>query len=258
MLGFETDKKYRRADVKELAGLPRDSKGGNWDTGIVEHENEFVIFANVGTAGRTGHDYSNWWEGEHFRWSHKRSSRLSWSSVQRLLEDGRRIHLFWRDSNSAPFEYAGLAKTIEVLDKTPVEILWSFEDGTLDETFFQGPDEVHLEEYREGTAHQVLVNIYERNAIARRVCINHYGTSCAFCGLNFEDIYGPTGAGYIHVHHLVPLSDCGEGYQVDPVKDLRPTCPNCHAMAHRRNPPFSVEEIQLMLKLTCSPNSEPA
>ena len=82
------------------------------------------------------------------------------------MEDGRRVHLFWRESNSAPFEYAGLAKAIEVLDKTPVEILWSLEDGAHDGTFFQGPDEVHSGEYSEGTAHQVSVNVYERSASA--------------------------------------------------------------------------------------------
>ena len=119
MLGFEAGKRYSRADVKELAGLPRDAKGGNWDTGIVEHENEFVIFANVGTEGRTGHDYNNRWGNEQFRWSHKRGSRLQWSSVKRLLEDKRRVHLFWRESNYAPFEYAGLATPIEVVDSTP-------------------------------------------------------------------------------------------------------------------------------------------
>ena len=115
-------------------------------------------------------------------------------------------------------------------------------------TFFQGPDEVHWEEHSEDAVHQVSVNVYERSDSARRACINHYGTNCAVCGLNFEGLYGPIGAGYIHVHHLVPLSDCGEGYKVDPVKDLRPICPNCHAMAHRRNPPYSVEELQLMLE----------
>ena len=248
MLRFDPGSKYSRADVKDIAGLTRDAKGGNWDTGIVEHDSEFLIFANVGTEGRTGHDYNNRWEGELFRWSHKGGSRLQWTSVRKLLEEGRRIHLFWRESNSAPFEYAGLVKAIEVLDKTPVEILWSFEDGAHDGTFFQGPDEVHSEEYTEGTAHQVSVNVYERNGSARRACINHYGTSCAVCGQNFEDLYGPIGAGYIHVHHLVPLSDCGEGYKVDPFKDLRPICPNCHAMVHRRQPPYSVEEVQQMLK----------
>ena len=255
MLTFDPGAKYSRADVKELSGLPRDAKGGNWDTGIVEHDSEFLIFANVGTVGRTGHDYNNGWEGAQFRWSHKNGYRRQTPSVQRLLEDGRRVHLFWRESNSDPFEYAGLAMATDVQDKTPVEILWSFEDGAQDGTFFQGPDEVPSVEYSEGTSHQVSVNVYERSANARRACINHYGTSCTVCSLNFEDLYGEIGAGYIHVHHLVPLSDCGEGYKVDPIKDLRPICPNCHAMAHRRNPPYSIEEVQMMVKQRSAVNS---
>ena len=54
MLTFERGVKYRRPDVKERAGLPRAAKGGNWDTGVVEHENEFIIFTNVGTRGGRG------------------------------------------------------------------------------------------------------------------------------------------------------------------------------------------------------------
>ena len=34
-----------------------------------------------------------------------------------------------------------------------------------------------------------------------------------------------------------------DGYDVDPINDLMPVCPNCHAMLHRRTPPFSVEEL---------------
>jgi len=34
------------------------------------------------------------------------------------------------------------------------------------------------------------------------------------------------------VHHLVPISKIGKKYRVDPIKDLRPVCPNCHAVIH--------------------------
>ena len=126
MLNFEPGNTYSRADVKELAGLGRNAKGGNWDTGVVEHESEFFIFTNVGTGGRTGHDYGNNWEGDSLRWYHKEGSHLGWPSVKRLLDSESIVHLFWRDSNSAPFRYAGYAKAIEVLDTSPVEVLWSF------------------------------------------------------------------------------------------------------------------------------------
>ena len=127
MLSFQPGGKYHRADIKELAGLRRDAKGGPWDTGIVEHDGEFLIFANVGIAGRTGDDYDNRWEGGLFHWYHKRRSRVAWPSVQRLLEPMKIIHVFWRTSERDPFEYAGQATPVRVLEEaSPVEVLWSF------------------------------------------------------------------------------------------------------------------------------------
>ena len=130
MLSFRVGAEYSRADVKELAGLPRYAKGGNWDTGIVEHNGEFLIFANVNTSGRTGHDYNNGWEGELFRWYHKSGSHLRWPSVQRLLAQESIVHIFWRESNSEPFKYAGSAKVYCHRDTSPVEIIWSFGDAS--------------------------------------------------------------------------------------------------------------------------------
>ncbi|MFP3462255.1 HNH endonuclease [Arthrobacter globiformis] len=93
---------------------------------------------------------------------------------------------------------------------------------------------------------RVGVNRYERNPYARRVCLAHHGTSCAACGFSFEAAYGPEGEGFIHVHHLVPAAQLGPGYELDPVGDLVPLCPNCHAMAHRRRIPYTVAELRAM------------
>lgn len=91
---------------------------------------------------------------------------------------------------------------------------------------------------------QVEVNVYERDSAARQACLKHYGLACAACGLLFEERYRALGANYIHVHHLIPLSEIGESYEIDPVRDLRLICPNCHAMVHRRNPPLTIEELR--------------
>ncbi|MCK7546225.1 HNH endonuclease [Marinobacter bryozoorum] len=96
---------------------------------------------------------------------------------------------------------------------------------------------------REGAVTKVQVNAYERNPVARSICIEHYGCSCVVCGFDFEQKYGDIGKGFIHVHHLRELASIGTEYQVDPLKDLRPVCPNCHAMLHRRRPAFSIEEL---------------
>jgi predicted HNH restriction endonuclease len=63
------------------------------------------------------------------------------------------------------------------------------------------------------------------------------------CGFKVAQTYGEVGEGFIHVHHLKPLSEIGSKYKVDPIQDLRPVCPNCHAMIHRRDPPYGIEEL---------------
>jgi 5-methylcytosine-specific restriction endonuclease McrA len=105
-----------------------------------------------------------------------------------------------------------------------------------------------IKEYPEGTATKVLINSYERNPKARAKCIEFHGARCCICGFDFEAAYGRIGTGYIHVHHLTPLSSITKEYRVDPKKDLRPVCPNCHAIIHRKNPPFTIEEVRNLLK----------
>lgn len=95
----------------------------------------------------------------------------------------------------------------------------------------------------EGSSRQVALNIYERNPEARKACLDHYGYDCILCGFNFKEAFGEVGDKFIHVHHLKPLSDIGKRYKLDPIRDLRPVCPNCHAMIHRRNPAYTIEEI---------------
>jgi 5-methylcytosine-specific restriction protein A len=68
------------------------------------------------------------------------------------------------------------------------------------------------------------------------------------CGFSFEQHFGDIGKGFIHVHHLRPLGNIGENYEVDPVTDLIPVCPNCHAMIHRKNPPYSPQELTIFLR----------
>lgn len=101
----------------------------------------------------------------------------------------------------------------------------------------------------EGAVTTVLVNRYERSATARRKCIEHHGAICAVCSLDFKLTYGQIGEGFIHVHHIVPISSIGETYVLDPIEDLVPVCPNCHAMLHRgTDVPRDVLELQKLMR----------
>lgn len=102
--------------------------------------------------------------------------------------------------------------------------------------------------YNEGAKKQIVVNAYERSAKARAICIQHYGLNCSVCGLNFEETYGEIGIGFIHVHHLKPLSEIGKDYELNPITDLRPVCPNCHAMIHQRDPAYTIDEVKAILR----------
>lgn len=102
--------------------------------------------------------------------------------------------------------------------------------------------------YHEGSVQRIVVNAYERDSKAREACIRHHGTACAVCEMNFEARYGKIGRDFIHVHHKRPLSSLKKQYKVDPKKDLVPVCPNCHAMLHRRTPPYDVEQLRAIIR----------
>lgn len=98
--------------------------------------------------------------------------------------------------------------------------------------------------YLEGASKAVTVNAYERSREARDKCIAKYGAMCAVCDFDFEEHYGPEVKGLIHVHHLIPLSTIREQYELDPIKHLRPVCPNCHAVIHSQHEALSIEEVK--------------
>ena len=100
----------------------------------------------------------------------------------------------------------------------------------------------------EGAKRIISVNYYERNPAARKQCLQYHGTTCFACGFSFEKVFGPLGEGFIHVHHVKPLGEIGAEYVLDPIRDLRPVCANCHAMLHRRRPPFSIEELRKVIQ----------
>jgi len=115
------------------------------------------------------------------------------------------------------------------------------------ETQVESP-EGEMEGYPEGAVTTVQANRFERDRRNRAAAIAIHGASCLACGVDMGRLYGAIAEGFIEVHHVTPVSKLGEGYVIDPAKDLVPLCPNCHAIAHRRSPPLSVEDIQHLIQ----------
>lgn len=131
---------------------------------------------------------------------------------------------------------------LDVLDQLGIDKKYISDDVSY-------PDEVESDSRMvEGAQKQVLVNRHERNRRARKSCVNHYGCFCSVCGFDFEQGYGEIGRGFIHVHHVNELSLVEEEYEVDPVNDLRPVCPNCHAMLHHKTRPArSIDDLKKII-----------
>lgn len=99
-----------------------------------------------------------------------------------------------------------------------------------------------------GKGKKIVINTYERNPKARKACLIHYGYKCAICGFDAKEVYGDGYDGKIEVHHVTPIHEIGNEYQVDPIKDLIPICPNCHMILHSKSKTtgkyISVQELK--------------
>ena len=141
---------------------------------------------------------------------------------------------------------------IELGDKEPK--FWIYKGGKIDhasELEEAHPEELPKIELRQEGAKMIeLVKRFERNPQLRDECVQEHGYKCKVCGFNFYATYGQIGQGFIHVHHLRPLASIGEAHEVNPVDDLIPVCPNCHAMLHHKRPkdkPRTVEQLRELI-----------
>ncbi len=247
---FKVGKEYTKKEIYRLCKVPPEKQRGNWDTGSTKYEEDWFIFANVGIPGRTGHDYKNAFIGDDLHWYGRTNSKIGQPSIESLINPGGFVYIFHREESRSPFTFAGLGSVKSIKDETPVQITWEFGKSSAQRPEVLAEEVSAPEKYIEGASKQISVNIYERNPHARKECIQHYGHSCSVCGFNFRDVFGELGEGFIHVHHLKQLADIGQEYHLDPVADLIPVCPNCHAMLHRRNPPFDIEELKQLREIS--------
>ncbi|WP_409307814.1 HNH endonuclease [Pseudomonas putida] len=244
---FNVGQEYTRAGVFTLLGIPP-PKGGKWYTGHFDYAGNHFLFCNIGGAGRTGHNYDNHFIGDRLVWYARSNAKLRHSLVSELVGQERIVFIFYRLSDREPFMFAGVATPFQVTDATdesPLKVVWDFRSRDLQDKEGSPVSTAVVE----GAASMRLVKVYERDRGARLQCVKRWGRKCFVCSFEFEKVYGELGKGFIHVHHLKPLSEQGGEYNLDPEQDLRPVCPNCHAMIHRSVPALTIEELQHQMYL---------
>lgn len=104
------------------------------------------------------------------------------------------------------------------------------------------------EQALEGGVSEQMSRRYERRPVNREICIALKGRRCWCCNLDFGVAYGEAADGFIEVHHKVPVSGMGPGYQVHPVRDLFPVCSNCHSVIHLTRPGLDPDELRRRLQ----------
>lgn len=101
----------------------------------------------------------------------------------------------------------------------------------------------------EGSPKSRFVTQYERDPKLRAAAIAMHGVSCWICEFNFGSFYGEAGEGFIHIHHLRPMSELAGPTIVSEKNDLVPVCANCHAIIHRRRGrTMTIDELRAVVR----------
>jgi 5-methylcytosine-specific restriction protein A len=221
----------------------------NWSWSFINEKEKVIIFGawDLYTEGNLSLILSDTWT-KNSKGKKPAGYEQSKEHIRLVNEEGYKLKTFLM-KHSPINENSDDAPTIESFEEVLKDKIlkridngWYASDGEANNLIAEEIGSPEL--YVEGTSNTITVNTYERNPKARAKCIDHYGYICAVCDFDFEKTYGLVGEKYIHVHHVIPLAEVRKEYEVDPIKDLIPVCPNCHAIIHRTTPALSIEQLK--------------
>jgi 5-methylcytosine-specific restriction enzyme A len=224
-------------------------KNWTWSWSFINEKEKFIIFGawDVYVNGNMVLIFKEDWKLS-AKGKNQPGYEQSREHLRFIEEEGYQLKIFPMEYMAANDEEGAPAKIKKIIpelfDKTLIRIgdSWYASDQT-----FEGelPEEVNSKEvFIEGAVKSIPVNQYERSAAGRLECLKHYGYTCSVCSFDFEKKYGAIGKNYIHVHHIIPIAEIGKEYELNPIKDLRPVCPNCHAMIHKTRPALTIQELR--------------
>jgi 5-methylcytosine-specific restriction protein A len=226
-----------------------------WSWSFVNHKEKVVIFGawDIYTKGSMALIFSEDWE-INSRGRKSPGFDQSLKHISLIEKQGYKLKTFAMkysdanidENNVGPAKIESFTPKLERKYLKQVGGNWYASDGKANVQIAEEVD--NNEVLFEGASKTISVNVYERNSVARAKCISHYGYKCIACSFNFEEFYGSLGQNFIHVHHIVPLSEIDGQYELDPIKDLVPVCPNCHAMIHRTRPILTIAQLKEHLK----------
>lgn len=128
-VSFIIGEKYSRKDIFRILNIQPEPVGGNWFTGYTSYNDDYYVFVNIDSAGRTGHFYGDHWQDDGtLYWYGKTGSHHAQPTIMKMLNPSYKVHFFTRNDNrdvSFTYQGIGIAKTVHL--KSPVEVVWRFE-----------------------------------------------------------------------------------------------------------------------------------
>jgi 5-methylcytosine-specific restriction protein A len=222
-------------------------KNWQWSWSFINKAKRIIIFGawDRDTVGKRTRIFSDEWK------ENRRGKNPGWHQSRehiRLIEEERyqlmTFPMHRKDDKDGRAKIGGFTPKLTRRKLTRVGGEWFASDSSSASPLLLAEELPTPEKYSEGARFAVTINAYERNPKARAACVAHHGHVCAVCGFDFARAFGDLGEGFIHVHHVVPIGKIGKEYKINPIKDLIPVCPNCHAMIHRAEPPLTVDQLR--------------
>ena len=69
------------------------------------------------------------------------------------------------------------------------------------------------------------------------------------CGKIPSALYGEIAENLLEAHHIIPFAQLDTNVELDPKKDFRVVCPDCHRAIHkRRDEPYTLEEVSAAIE----------
>lgn len=229
-----------------------------WSWSFVNHDERFVIFGawEDFQDGETQRLFSQSWEVSLVHGRRASGYSQSLEHLELVLKEEYRLFTFkmrkTKETRAAdylgPSKMAGFDK--ELWEKKLLVVgdnYYAYDPNLAPRLTEEVGQSGAPKSYPEGSVTSVTINARERDPRARAECIAHYGFVCQICDFDFSEIFGEFGRGFIHVHHVIELSAYSEGQETNPIADLVPVCPNCHAMIHRTQPAQTVAALRNLI-----------
>lgn len=156
-----------------------------------------------------------------------------------LAHGGKGDEVVWNEfANDRPRLKAIAMAIRAALNDAPIQIGTSDQSSDVDAA--EGAVLSRMHHYRERNS--ALAQRKKEQALAQRGKL-----ICEVCEFDFEQVYGPRGAGYIEVHHTKALESLRPGDRTT-LSELAVLCANCHRMVHAKRPWLTLDELRALVR----------